>query len=317
MTEVVTGSRLHFGLINPAAAGSGERLFGGAGMMVDRPGFRLRAVPAGEWSAEGPLAGRALSFARRFVEGVGDVGPQRLVVEAAPPEHAGLGVGTQLGMAVARALASVAGCGNLGAADLARLVGRGLRSGLGVHGFDGGGFLVESGQKTPGTLSPLVARAAVPENWRVVLTLPPGAAAWHGAREQDAFGRLAVSRPNPGAVERLCRLVLLGMLPALAEADLDAFGEAVHEYNARAGEAFAAAQGGTYASAAVAELVAFGRHQGVRGVGQSSWGPTVFAVVASQEEAETLAGEVRRQFDLEGKAVVIAAPLNHGATLSR
>ena len=165
---------------------------------------------------------------------------------SAAPEHVGLGTGTQLGMAVARALALAAGREDLGVAQLARLVGRGLRSGLGAHGFGRGGFLVEAGQSVPGTLAPLVAWSAVPDNWRVVLVLPGRRGSWHGARERDAFNQLA-SGPA-AATDRLCRLVLLGMLPALAEADLDAFGAAVHEYNALAGEAFAALQGGIYVS---------------------------------------------------------------------
>jgi predicted sugar kinase len=75
------------------------------------------------------------------------------------------------------------------------------------------------------------------------------------------------------------------MLPALAEQDLTVFGEALHEFNARAGEWFAAAQGGRYATEEVAALVRWLRGQGVRGVGQSSWGPTVFAVVEAAQAA--------------------------------
>ena len=49
--------------------------------------------------------------------------------------------------------------------------------------------------------------------------------------------------------------MLLGLLPALAEADLPAFAAALAEYNARSGELFRPAQGGTYAGPAVAALV--------------------------------------------------------------
>src|SRR5205807_1029658 len=118
------------------------RRFGGAGMMVERPGVLLRVVPAAAWSAEGPLADRALAFARHFTQALAAetgqaVPPQRLLVGGAPPAHAGLGSGTQLGMAVALALA--VDRPDLPAGELARLVGRGLRSGLGVHGFAQGG----------------------------------------------------------------------------------------------------------------------------------------------------------------------------------
>src|SRR5262249_56784067 len=98
---------------------------------------------------------------------------RRYVVGRVSPPQAGLGSGTQLGMAVARALALAAGRPDLPAEMLARFVGRGLLSALGVYGFAHGGFLVDAGQKTHGTLAPLVARAEVPRDWRVVLMLPP------------------------------------------------------------------------------------------------------------------------------------------------
>src|SRR4051794_15902889 len=93
MIRVTTGSRLHFGLIGLGA--DAPRRFGGVGLMVERPGLSLRAEDAAEWSASGPLAERALGFARRFAANVGSDRPQRLTVEQAPPEHVGLGTGTQ------------------------------------------------------------------------------------------------------------------------------------------------------------------------------------------------------------------------------
>jgi beta-RFAP synthase len=286
-------------------------------MMIDQPGVRLLTTPADDWTAEGPLAERALAFAHRFAGSLFAttgiiVPPQRLVVERAPPSHAGLGSGTQLGMAVARALALAAGRPELPAELLARFVGRGLRSGLGVHGFAHGGFLVDAGQKTEGTLAPLAARADVPRDWRVILLLPTAGSDWHGGREQQAFDRLSVAAP--ALTERLCRLVLLSLLPALAEADLEAFGEALFEFNVLAGEFFAPLQGGTYASPQVAERIAFLRREGVRGAGQSSWGPSVFAVVGDEECAADLAARLGRQCDLAGGTVISTGPCNHGAS---
>ena len=161
MARVRTASRLHFGLLSlagqtqawPDARGRAllpARSFGGVGLMVDRPGVEVSAAPAEEWSAEGPLAGRALEFARRFARSWRDetgeeVPPRRLVVGRSAPEHAGLGTGTQLGLAVGRLLASACGLA-MSAPELARRVGRGGRSALGVHGFERGGLLVEAGK---------------------------------------------------------------------------------------------------------------------------------------------------------------------------
>ena len=315
MSEVITGSRLHFGLFQPGAA-AGQRRFGGAGMMIDRPGFHLRLSPSASWSAEGPLAERALAFARCCLEGLrSDRGlslpPHHLTVLQAAPEHAGLGAGTQLGMAIARLLTAAAGLPDLPALELAALAGRGRRSGLGVHGFERGGFLVDGGRHEQGLAAPLIARMDFPTEWRVLLVFPPGSQTWHGSREQSVFDHLGECRHT----DRLCRLVLLGLLPALAEADCDAFGEALAEFNALAGVAFAPAQGGCYAAPHVTAAVQLLRSLGVKGAGQSSWGPLVFGIVSDGERASFLARQVRENMGLGEEEVLTVAPLNRGAVL--
>jgi beta-RFAP synthase len=261
--------------------------------MIDSPSVGLDAAPAKVWQATGPHAPRALTFAQQFVQSL-PAEQQRafaIRIEQCPEAHSGLGSGTALALAVAKAIACETGHGDWPAAELARRVGRGERSAVGVHGFEHGGFIVEAGKRPGESLAPLVGRYEFPSDWRVVLARPTGEAPWHGSREAQAFSRL--QRPNP--TDALCRLVLTGMLPALTARDLDGFGEALHEFNARAGEAFAAEQGGTYASPAVAALVDWLRKQGVRGVGQSSWGPTVFAVVENEHRAMSIHGAMRKE----------------------
>lgn len=326
MIRIQAFSRLHFGFLNPLAGqGTASRCFGGVGAMVAQPDLCLCVEPDSAWSAEGPLAERALAFAQHFAaaacrdERLADLPPQRLRIERVMPAHSGLGSGTQLALSVARALAASWGI-TCDLAVLARRVGRGLRSALGTHGFERGGFLVESGKRSAEELAPLVAHQLFPEEWRLVVALPPHhAAGLHEGGEMEAFARLT----TPGGTgvspvdktETLCRLVLLGLLPALVERDIEAFGEALYEFNARVGEAFAPVQGGVYASPRIAEIVGFVRGQNVRGVGQSSWGPAVFAVVADADRAEHLAAQLRRRFALPDSAVWTTPACNHGATL--
>src|SRR5262249_25557204 len=107
--RVSAASRLHFGLFTVGHAGTWAgvdglpsvpaRAFGGVGLMARDPGVTVAVRAAPAWSAEGPLAERALAFARRC-----SAIPCHIVVERAAPEHAGLGTGTQLGLAVARAV---------------------------------------------------------------------------------------------------------------------------------------------------------------------------------------------------------------------
>ena len=287
MTRVTAPARLHFGLLNvPGDPDPTRRAFGGVGLMIEQPGVVVSVRPAETWQVEGPLASRAQEFALRFVAGLpeADRRPFQVLVERCPEEHTGLGVGTALGLSVAKALAVECGFGELSAVDLAARVGRGQRSAVGVHGFDRGGLIVEAGKLPGEVISPLVAGVAPPDEWRVVVVTPNAGGRWHGGREQRAFDSARVA-PRIDVTDVLCRIALQGILPAAQGGDVLAFGEAVHEFNRRAGEPFAAAQGGVYADPEVDALVRFLRAAGVRGVGQSSWGPSVFAVLGSEDEA--------------------------------
>jgi beta-ribofuranosylaminobenzene 5'-phosphate synthase len=341
MIRVQAYSRLHFGFLNPGRGGTSavettlSRSFGGVGLMIAQPDLCLRVEAAAAWSAEGPLAERVLSFAERFADNTcreeqrDRLPPQHVSIERAMPPHTGLGSGTQLGLSVAWALASSWGlCCDL--ATLARRSGRGLRSALGAHGFEHGGLLVEAGKRSTLELAPLVARQPFPQEWRVVVLLAPDVssprdegeatrqtvAGLHGAGEVEAFASLPADPEASTRTETLCRLVLLGLLPALIERDVDAFGDALYEFNRRVGEVFAPVQGGVYASPGVSEVVSFLRSQSVHGVAQSSWGPAVFAVVADEDQGEHLAARVRRRFSLEDAAVWVTAACNHGATIT-
>lgn len=285
MIQVITPARLHFGLFVPEPAPAPwltatqaslpVRRFGGVGLMVRDPGLLVQAEPASTWTATGPQGERALRFAQRVAEMLHHVGPPlALTVVQAMPAHSGLGSGTQLGLAVAHVITTL-WKQPATLADLARLSGRGLRSGLGLHGFSQGGFLIEAGKPSPDTQSLLLARHEFPSEWAILLIRPPGHQRIHGPAEQEAFTRLK----GQTDVAALARLVLLGLLPALLERDLLTFGQVLHEFNRRAGEVFAPVQGGPYASPQLGELLADLRREGLEGIGQSSWGPTLFAIV--------------------------------------
>lgn len=311
---VAAPARLHLGLIRPTAVNSGERRFGGVGLMLNAPAVRVRVEHSAEWVSEGPHAGRALEAARAVA---GGTGPLRVTVEDAPPAHIGLGSGTQLDLAAGRAAATLLRR-DIPTPALARILGRGRRSAVGVHGFDRGGLIVEAGKPNAEELGTLVGAFSLPEPWRVVLLLPTvadAAGTWHGERERSAMDRLGASEPPPGAADAMCRVVLLEMLPAALAGDARGFGEAVFAYNRLAGQMFAAEQGGTYASPEVAGCVEWARAAGARGVGQSSWGPTVFAVVGSAEEAEWLARRCSESGPAGRVALVtgVAAPSGHAA----
>lgn len=315
--RVTTGSRLHFGLLGwgPEA----RRQFGGVGLMVERPGNVVTAAPARGWSAEGLLADRVLATARRVAEAIdptGGVGPLALRVERAAPEHAGLGTGTQLSLAVARAVAWAAGLDGAEPEQLAAWTGRGRRSGIGLHGFARGGLLVDGGRRGAGRhdIPPLLARLEWPEDWHVLIALPPVEPGLHGPEEARAFDELP---PVPAAtLDRIGRLVLMELLPAVAERDLVAFGAALNELQQHVGGAFAPAQGGVYADAGLAKVVGAMQAVGFEGFGQSSWGPAVYGVTdGSAEERAEAAKSLESLCGLGPDRLIWTHGRNHGAAL--
>jgi predicted sugar kinase len=152
--EVIAPSRLHFGLLSFGHPGHPQ--YGGAGVMIDQPGLRLRISPAASFVASGPLAERVHKVAARFAasRAAGKLPPCRLAVIEGPPEHIGLGTGTQLALSVVAGLNAWCGGNLLEPAQLATLACRAARSAVGTYGFVHGGMILESGKRDCDPLAP-------------------------------------------------------------------------------------------------------------------------------------------------------------------
>jgi len=284
-------ARLHFGVLD--LRGDLGRRFGGIGAAIPAPSLLLEARAADGLKAEGPDAARALEFARRFARHHGLDLRLHFCLHRSIPPHAGLGSGTQLALAVARASAELCGLPTE-VTSLAHAVDRGRRSGVGTWTFAYGGFVLEGGRAPGGgakRVAPLLARLPFPDAWRCVVAVPRGKPGLAGDDEAAAFARL----PTPSAheVERVSHLVLMQLLPALAEADLAGFGAALGEVQRITGGWFAPAQGGVFAPGETGELVERLRAWGAVGVGQSSWGPAVYGIVGDPGASRALAQRVR------------------------
>lgn len=282
-------ARLHFGVLD--LRGALGRSFGGIGAAAPSPSLLLSAAAALTVRAEGPEAERAAEYARRFLAYHGVAGGARLCVRRAIPAHAGFGSGTQLALATARALAELYGL-PADAPSLARAVGRARRSAIGTWIFDGGGLVLEGGRRPGGEdVAPLLARLPFPAAWRCVVAVPDAAPGLSGDAEAAAFATLPA--PPEREVERVAHLVLMALLPALVEADLTTFGAALSEVQAVTGRWFAPVQGGTYAPGPSATFVRRLAEWGAVGVGQSSWGPAVYGIVADEAAEAALVARVR------------------------
>lgn len=287
---VAAPARLHFGVLD--LRGSLGRRFGGLGAAIPEPSLLVEVARSGEGvSGEGADADRAAEFARRYLAHHGLSGGARVVVHRRIPPHRGLGSGTQLGLSVARGLAELYGLPPE-ATGLARAVARGRRSAIGTWAFALGGFIVEGGRRPADDgVAPLIGRYEVPAGWRCVVAIPPGNPGLSGDAEASAFAQLPP--PAEGEVERVSHLVLMQLLPALVQGDLESFGAALSEVQRITGAWFAPQQGGVFAPGAGEALIRKLADWGAAGVGQSSWGPAVYGLVEGEPAAAALAGRCR------------------------
>ena len=291
--SVTTTARLHMGFFD--LNGNLGRQFGSIGVSLEQPVTELIAMPSHTFTAEGAGAGRAVKLAQKLAQALslqGGMG-MHMQLRQTIPEHSGLGSGTQLSLAVGLAMNRLYGLGLI-IKDVARLAERGARSGIGLGTFAAGGVIIDGGRGSQTVIPPVIARAEFPESWRIVLIFDHGKAGVHGEQEIEAFRSLPELPADAAAM--LCRRVLMQALPALAEHDLKTFGAAIRELQERTGDHFAPAQGGRYASPVVTRVLGWLEQQGVACYGQSSWGPTGFAVVEDEQAAERLMEQLRQQF---------------------
>ena len=314
---MVAPARLHLGFLDPS--GTLGRRFGSLGMMIDGLATQVQVAHAEADRVDAATdAGHEVDRLRRLVRqlkaATGRDEPVAVHVKEALPPHVGLGSGTQLALALGRAFSELHGLG-LTTPAIASLLDRGARSGIGIAGFDHGGVLVDGGPRAGANAPPVLARFDFPADWRVILVLDRARSGLHGDSEKEGIARLPTFERARAA--NLCHLVLMQILPALAEADFGPFAAGLSELQANVGEYFAPAQGGIYTSPAVAQLMRWLAERGPAGIGQSSWGPTAFAILPSETRAQEVLRQARASAAIGELAATIVTGRNHGARVVR
>ena len=189
--------------------------------------------------------------------------------------------------------------------ELAKLVGRGGTSGIGVGVLQHGGFILDGGHRfrrgcevskteyTPSSLSagidppPVLLHQDFPD-WDILVTVPLGEGA-SGLREVTLF---KVVCPVPlNEVRYMCHIIIMQMLPAIMEKDIMAFGNGIEEFQKLGFKVFEfRAQ-----TKLLHDCLQFLRENGGIGVGMSSWGPALFSfgedLSGLKEKADVWIGE--------------------------
>jgi beta-ribofuranosylaminobenzene 5'-phosphate synthase len=308
---VKTPARLHFGLID--MNGDLGRMFGGLGVGIDHPNVIVEAQKTENFSVTGQEVEIASQLADRFFRAYHVQPKAHINVAQAIPAHIGLGSGTQLSLAIAVALARLF---NMKATipELAVTMGRAKRTAVGTTIFEKGGFVVDGGKKTnTESFPPLIYRQPFPREWRFIVALPNVNKGLSNSEENSAFKALTTMPAED--VGKICRLTMLKLLPALEEHDIESFGDALTKIQVLTGCHFAQAQGGIYSSPTAAECIEFMKKTGAYGVGQSSWGPALYALVKQEQAKEVLSKVKVHMREGVGGQVFVAKANNRGATI--
>ncbi len=314
---ISTPARLHFGLID--LNGEIGRIDGGVGLALESPHTLIEATKASdvriECADEPAMIPRLETAVRAVCEHYGF--PGALVnVRERPLPHVGLGSASQTLVGVAHATCLLHGV-KQHSSDLAKIVGRGGTSGIGVAAIESGGFIVDGGHPfrrggttkaefTPSAASPgmspppVVARHGFPA-WDILVVVPLGEGA-SGLREVTLF---KVVCPVPiEQVRQMCHIVLMQMLPAVVEGDLAAFGAAMEVFQTLGFKVFELrAQ-----TSLLKDCLRFLRESGGSAVGMSSWGPAVYAF---GDDLATLRQRALEWLDKHGGGAAILTKANN------
>lgn len=305
--EVITTARLHMGFFD--LNGSIGRRFGSMGVSLQTPHTHIE-VSAGEGEAADAYVERTK---HTLLQHMGIETPVHIRVIEQIPRHAGLGSGTQMALAVGAGISALFNL-NLPSRDIAGLIGRGARSGIGIGTFATGGVVLDAGSNANTVVPPIIAQYKFPETWRILLMFDPQYTGVHGDAELQAFQQLKDHELSN--TQQLSHQLLMQALPALVEQDLATFGKAVSALQAYNGDYFAPVQGGRYASKGVTTVLNDLIAHGVDCVGQSSWGPTGFAIFANQQEAEAHLSRLQTRHADTGLSWKICAANNGGAHIN-
>jgi beta-ribofuranosylaminobenzene 5'-phosphate synthase len=283
MIQVVTPSRLHITLID--LNGALGRIDGSVGLTLNYPSIRINAKKDAQLSVSGTteFAERIKSAASAVLTQHGINGVAIDVVQEYP-NHVGLGSGTQVALAVGTAISELYDL-NLSPTTIAKLTGRGGTSGIGVAAYEFGGFLVDGGHKgktefLPSSASgkygpgPIIARHDFPD-WTIVLAIPNLRGA-SDKREIDVFQKQC---PLPlNEIQELCHVILMEMLPAVVEHDIESFGRSINRV-----QTIGFKRREIELQPFCAHLVEFMRENGAIGAGMSSFGPVVYGITEGKQ----------------------------------
>ena len=286
--RITTPARLHFSLID--LNGQLGRIDGGFGLAITEPNFEIIAEPSTDICVESSAYHERACAILAQLQKTYQFPGIKLKFISEIPMHSGFGSGTQLSLGIASAVNLFYDL-NLSVLELANGVGRGGTSGIGIAAFDTGGFIVDGGHRYPEQKSSFLPSAAADDispppillqhkfpSWRLLIVMP-NCSRIYGEEELNLFRTLC---PQPASVApKLSHLLLMQLLPALLENDMQSFGDVLNQIQTFGWKRVEIdAQGDE-----LQQTLDFLQANGALGAGVSSWGPAICAV---SEDIDTL-----------------------------
>ncbi len=267
--EIITGSRLHFGIVN--INNPKYPLFKCAGCAIEEPKLRAKFEESNKLSLE--ISRRdILPKLKKYAESFSVKIKFKTLEEI--PSHIGLGSTTQLCLAFAYSLHEL-NKKTFDVYEVAAKLNLGEVSGIGIASFMKGGFIIDTG-KVDKEIPRIEFRAEFPTEWVFVLLRDINAKkGLYGVKEKEAFSKLEVT-----SEERILEMysLLEQMKDALKSKDIEMFGKSLTKFQFMTGLNFKKAQEGIFSSKTIEDLVNFLLKNGAFGAGQSSWGPIVYGL---------------------------------------
>lgn len=312
--SVTTPSRLHFSLID--LNGEIGRVDGGFGVALQNPNFKIFIEKADNTeikTANINSYNNILEILNIIKQKFEIKNEYKIFLKSEIPEHSGFGSTTQLRLGIASGILKLNEI-FLSVYEIAEIVKRGGTSGIGIKAFESGGFIVDIGHKfgkgkekesfLPSSVSnakppKILFRYDFPSDWIFVCALADRNKIY-SQKEIEIFKKYCPIPKNE--VEKLSHLLLMKILPALIEKDIEDFGDGLKNVQNLGFKRIEVEISGTKKLINELSKISYG-------AGLSSFGPCVYALAKGKNHAD----EISNYLNEKGIKNFICYPNNKGS----
>jgi len=290
--SVKAGYRIHMGFYRFLDE---PFIYGSLGAAIEIPQFTLTVKECDKLSIEA-----SSDYAKELIKHVSDyLGVRDVCVSLSGyvKHHVGLGSTTRIVMAALVGITTLKRM-DVNVIDLAFKLGRGKVSSVGIYSFMYGNLVVDTGFKVSnssrGYPKPLVI-IPIPRDWYVVIALPEDRIGLREDEENKILSNVEVFHDQSDLYKHVVTLMTAAM-----HKDFKLFSESLRNIQLLTGKYFSKYQGGIFCCDVSYDIIKIMEENGIKGVGQSSWGPTVYGFTNSYLKAVEVRNNIHSYFYKKG-----------------